>query len=444
VAAGTGNHRRGKTAFFLAACGCAGAAPHWLDPSRSLIPAFTLAVLLGGYGLRTLLRRVDPALVGSNDDGTLASTPLDGQSCPTVDVVVAARDEEAVVTRLVERLSALRYPDRRLTLCVVDDGSEDHTPERLSELQSRFPSLKVIRRPRNAGGGKSGALNAALKQTQGEWLLILDADAQLAEDQLERLIPFATAGDWSAVQMRKAVTNPDTNWLTRVQAMEMAFDAQLQQGRLCGGGVAELRGNGELLRRDLLEACGGFNEDTVTDDLDLSFRLLLENARVGILWDPPVQEEAVESVPALWKQRQRWAEGGLQRFLDYWPGLFCRRLTLAQRRDLACFFLLQYALPVVSWADLLTSALSRTAPLYWPLSIVAFSVSGVAYWRGCRRPSEGPELPPPDLFNLLLGIAYLSHWFVVIPWVTLRMAVLPKRLVWAKTSHRGQEETLQV
>ena len=66
-----------------------------------------------------------------------------------------------------------------------------------------------------------------------------------------------------AVQMRKAVTNAQDNWLTRVQAMEMAFDAQIQQGRLAGGGVAELRGNGQLLRRDLLEACGGFNEETV-------------------------------------------------------------------------------------------------------------------------------------------------------------------------------------
>jgi 1,2-diacylglycerol 3-beta-glucosyltransferase len=56
VAAGTGDHRRGKTVFFLAACGWAGAAPHWLDPSRSLIPAFTLAMLLGGYALRTLMR----------------------------------------------------------------------------------------------------------------------------------------------------------------------------------------------------------------------------------------------------------------------------------------------------------------------------------------------------------------------------------------------------
>jgi len=443
VAAGTGDHRRGKTALFLAACGWAGAAPHWLDPSRSLFPALTLAVLLGGYGLRTVLRRESSG--DGSEPGLTVADPVEAANAalPTVDVVVAARDEEAVVTRLVERLSALRYPADRLSLCVVDDGSEDRTPDRLAALQDRFPALRVIRRPRNAGGGKSGALNAALAQTRGEWLLILDADAQLAEDQLERLVPFARRGGWSAVQMRKAVTNAQDNWLTRVQAMEMAFDAQIQQGRLAGGGVAELRGNGQLLRRDLLEACGGFNEETVTDDLDLSFRLLLQEARIGILWNPPVQEEAVETLQALWKQRQRWAEGGLQRFLDYWPGLLSSRLTLAQRRDLASFFLLQYALPVVSWSDLLTSLLSRTTPAYWPLSIVAFSVSGVAYWRGCRRASDGPDLPQPDLFNLLLGIAYLSHWFVVIPWVTLRMALRPKRLVWAKTSHRGQEEAIQ-
>lgn len=443
MAAGTGDHRRGKTAVFLVACGWAGAAPHWLDPSRSLLPALTLAIVLGGYGLRTVLRRAASA-DGSEAVSDRSDLPDAETACwPSVDVVVAARDEEAVVTRLVERLSALRYPADRLSLCVVDDGSEDRTPDRLAALQDRFPALRVIRRPRNAGGGKSGALNAALAQTQGEWLLILDADAQLAEDQLERLIPFASGGGWSAVQMRKAVNNAEDNWLTRVQAMEMAFDSQIQQGRLAGGGVAELRGNGQLLRRDLLEACGGFNEETVTDDLDLSFRLLLHEARIGILWNPPVQEEAVETLQALWKQRQRWAEGGLQRFLDYWPGLLSSRLTLAQRRDLVSFFLLQYALPVVSWADLMTSVLSRTSPAYWPLSIVAFGVSGVAYWRGCRRASDGPDLPQPDLFNLLLGIAYLSHWFVVIPWVTLRMALRPKRLVWAKTSHRGQEEAVQ-
>ena len=88
-------------------------------------------------------------------------------------------------------------------------------------------------------------------------------------------------------------------------------------------------------------------------------------------------------------------------------------------------------------ADLLASLLSRTAPAFWPLSVLAFGFSGGAILKGCRRPSEGPALPAMDLANLALGIIYLSHWFVVIPYTTLRMALLPKTLVWAKTLHGG-------
>jgi 1,2-diacylglycerol 3-beta-glucosyltransferase len=325
---------------------------------------------------------------------------------------------------------------------VIDDGSLDQTPALLDALAENHPSLNVIHRPRDAGGGKSGALNTALAQLKGEWLLVLDADAQLQDDLLERLVPYALEGGWSAVQLRKAVIDADRNWLTRSQSMEMALDAVIQTGRLTGGGVVELRGNGQLIQRSMLEASGGFNEDTVTDDLDLSFRLLTHGALVGILWDPPVQEEAVPGLSALWKQRQRWAEGGLQRFFDYWPTLTSSQLSVRQRWDLACFFLLQYGLPVVSFADLSTSLVTRTSPTYWPLSIVAFSVSALAYLRGCRGLNQGPSIPAPGLWNLLVAITYLGHWFVVIPWVTLKMALLPKRLVWAKTSHGDLSEQL--
>ena len=435
--AGSGDHRRVKSAAFLFACGCAGAAPHWLDPARSLWPAISLALMLGGYGLRTVLRGE------LNRQGDAEPAAVDQQSLPSLDVVVAARDEEGVVQRLVERLTSLRYPADRLSTWVIDDGSQDRTPELLDALAERHPSLHVIHREPDAGGGKSGALNTALAQLSGEWLLVLDADAQLQDDLLERLVPYALDGGWSAVQLRKAVIDADCNWLTRAQAMEMALDAVIQTGRLAGGGVAELRGNGQLIKRSELERSGGFNEDTVTDDLDLSFRLLSHGALVGLLWDPPVQEEAVPGLVALWKQRQRWAEGGLQRFFDYWPTLTSAQLSLRQRWDLASFFLLQYGLPVVSFADLSTSLISRSTPTYWPLSIVAFSVSGLAYWRGCRGRQEGPAIPRPGPWHMLVAIAYLSHWFVVIPWVTLRMALLPKRLVWAKTSH-GQDHPVQV
>jgi 1,2-diacylglycerol 3-beta-glucosyltransferase len=393
-----------------------------------------LTLLLGTYAVRSVFL---PLMRGA---GAAVESPPPA-AWPAVDLVVAARDEEAVIGRLVERLSELDYPAEQLRLWVIDDGSEDRTPEVLEAYQRRYPQLQVLRRSRDAGGGKSGALNALLPQLQGRWLLVLDADAQLQPDGLKRLVAFAEAGGWSAVQLRKAVVNADHNLLTRAQAMEMALDAVIQQGRLHSGGVVELRGNGQLLQRQAVLACDGFNEATVTDDLDLSFRLLVQGQPVGLLWNPPIQEEAVTSVMGLWRQRQRWAEGGLQRFFDYWGELTGRATSAARKLDLSGFFLLQYALPVMAVADLFTSLLSRSTPLMWPLSFVAFGLSGGAILVGCLRSSEGPALPRMHPLNLALGIAYLGHWFVVIPYTTLRMALLPKRLVWAKTLHVGSGES---
>jgi 1,2-diacylglycerol 3-beta-glucosyltransferase len=222
--------------------------------------------------------------------------------------------------------------------------------------------------------------------------------------------------------------------------MEMAFDALLQEGRLAHGGVGELRGNGQLLCREAVLACGGFNESTLTDDLDLSLRLVLAGHSIGVLWDPPVGEEGVLGWRALWRQRQRWAEGGLQRFLDHGFGFGSDRLTPFQTFDLLAFGLLQYAMPLLAVADLLGVLLSGTPPLMWPFSIVAFASSALAMVGGCRRARGGPVLPAMTPFNVALGILYLTHWFVVIPWVTVRMALLPKRLVWAKTLHLGDLE----
>ena len=246
------DRRRPKAALFLLACGVAGVLPHGLGPLGRLLPALGLAGLLGVYVVRTVFLRplgapafttaslvepsaapldrvpVQPSARGvDSEPGAIAASatgfagepiPLPGPP-PPVDVVVAARDEEAVIARLVERVLGLRWPTEQLRLWVIDDGSEDRTPQRLAELQAVHPQLRVLRRSRDAGGGKSGALNLVLQQLQGRWLLVLDADADLQPDLLERLIPFAEAGGWAAVQQRKAEDNAEANWLTRAQAM---------------------------------------------------------------------------------------------------------------------------------------------------------------------------------------------------------------------------------
>ena len=77
-------------------------------------------------------------------------------------------------------------------------------------------------------------------------------------------------------------------------------------------------------------------------------------------------------------------------------------------------------------------------PNYWPLTLCAFGISGIAYFRGCRRNVEGPKIPKPGLLTLIIAISYLSHWFFVIPWVTIKMSIFPKNLKWVKTNHHGK------
>ena len=121
-----------------------------------------------------------------------------------------------------------------------------------------------------------------MKFTDGEWILILDADAQLKNDTLKRLFSVVYDEAWSAVQLRKSVINFDKNFLTTCQSMEMAMDAIFQYGRLAIAGVSELRGNGQLIKKEVLLKCGSFNEDTLQMTW-FGLRLLLSRSKIEFL-----------------------------------------------------------------------------------------------------------------------------------------------------------------
>ncbi len=398
--------------------------------SKQIILVLTLFVTL--YGLFMIFSNLKRKSINSS-----VLIKDDNQKEPVVDILVAARDEQNVITKLTEMLFNLDYPDDKLNIFIIDDGSVDNTNQILKRLSAKYKKLKIISRNKDAGGGKSGALNYALQFTEGEWIFILDADAQLKKDTLKRIIAFAHNESLYAVQLRKSVLNSNKNFLTTCQSIEMAMDAIFQYGRLAISGVSELRGNGQLIKKDILIGCGLFNEDTVTDDLDLSLRLLLSKSKIGILWDPPVMEEAVENLSALFAQRQRWAEGGLQRFFDYGGQLIFGGISFSKKLDITYFFILQYCLPIISIADCTSSLFFQGLPVYWPLSISAFTLSALASWCGSSLKNEGPTIPKPNLFRLLAFMIYLSHWFIVIPLVTLKMSIFPKKILWKKTLHTG-------
>ena len=360
---------------------------------------------------------------------------------PTVALMAAAKDEEGVIERLVHDLCQVDYPSDRCEVWIIDDNSQDRTPEILSTLRQRYPQLRVFRRPAGATGGKSGALNQVIVRTEAEFIAIFDADAQVPKDLLRRSLPHFENPAVGGLQVRKITNNFDENFLTQGQSVEMMLDGYFQQQRTAIGGVGELRGNGQFLRRSALERCGGFNEETITDDLDLTLRLNLDQWDIKFSIYPGVLEEGVTQTQSLWHQRNRWAEGGYQRYLDYWRLIADNRMGTNRTIDLLGFLIIQYLLPIALVPDLLMALLMHRLPLLAPMGIFSVGLPLWSLWKGIRRSHFAQFGTQPPVFKTLWqaarGMVYMLHWAVIMPSVTARMAVVPKRLKWVKTVHHG-------
>jgi 1,2-diacylglycerol 3-beta-glucosyltransferase len=364
---------------------------------------------------------------------------------PSITLIVAAKNEEAVIANLVKMLCDLDYPQDKYDVWIVDDYSTDRTPQILEQLKQQYKQLKVINRPANAGGGKSGALNQVLSLSNGEIVGVFDADAKVTKDLLQKVFPLFNSESIGAVQVRKAIANSSFNFWTKGQAAEMALDTYLQQQRVASGRMPELRGNGQFVRRSALMRCGGWNEQTITDDLDLTIRLHLDNWEIGVLSTPPVEEEGVTNFIALWHQRSRWAEGGYQRYLDYWRLIFSDRLSISKKLDLFLFYILsQYLLPTASIPDFLMAIARHRFPILVPLTSFMLFVSFCGMFNGLIRIRGEEKLTFLGLIRVswesLRGMIYMLHWLIVMPSTTARISVRPKKLKWVKTVHEGKAE----
>jgi 1,2-diacylglycerol 3-beta-glucosyltransferase len=363
------------------------------------------------------------------------------QTYPFISLAIAAKNEAAVVADLVHSLCNLDYPLDRYEVWAIDDNSTDRTPEILNELALQYPQLQVLHRTGATTGGKSGALNQVLTLMRGDIIGVFDADARVTPNILQQALAYFQTETVGAIQLRKAIANSSTNFLTRGQQAEMALDAYLQQQRIALGGIGELRGNGQFVRRSALAACDGWNEETITDDLDLTIRLHLTGWQIELMSDPPVQEEGVTTVKALWNQRNRWAEGGFQRYLDYWHLLASDRLGTRKKLDLISFLLIQYLLPPAGIPDFLMALWLRHPPLLLPMTAsLGVALPLWAIWIGLQRSDRSPSQTTHTITRLAqtaIGSLFILHWLVIMPFAIVRMAIFPKQLKWVKTPRQA-------
>jgi 1,2-diacylglycerol 3-beta-glucosyltransferase len=171
-------------------------------------------------------------------------------------MLVAAGDEELVISRLVANLCSVDYPINRYDVWVIDDAGGNRTAQRLQDLKGLYPNYgyyAVVLRPR----GQIRGPQPGLAQYSGEIIGVFDADAQVTPDMLRRVVPMLNPSHVGAVQMQKAIVNQAKNLWTRGQQAEMALDSYFQQQRISLGGLGELRGNGQFVRRAALVQSGG-------------------------------------------------------------------------------------------------------------------------------------------------------------------------------------------
>jgi 1,2-diacylglycerol 3-beta-glucosyltransferase len=273
---------------------------------------------------------------------------------PPVAVLVACKDEELVVDGMVAAMLSLDYPGHALTVVIVDDASTDGTGARLDAWAAADPRLRVLHREPGAGGGKSGALNDALALVDAQIAVIFDADHQPEPDVLRRLVRHFRDPKVGAVMGRCVVRNGVESGLASTIFIDYLSGYLVNEyGRQALFELPAYGGANCAVRTDLIRALGGWNPHTVTEDTDLTLRLLLDGWRVR--YDPSAVdfEEAVLSSRRFWKQRYRWARGHQKCLRDYWrPILRTPHLTLMEKLE-TTLFLWVYHVPVLCGLGLL-------------------------------------------------------------------------------------------
>lgn len=408
------------------------------------VPSVSFLSLLLAYGLFFITLRVIARYHKRRKAPARTDLPALPGHWPKVSILVPAHNEESVIGKTIENLLKLDYPSYEVL--VIDDRSTDDTGNILRQLKSSTASNRFSYFSRLNGDrpGKAAVLNDAFPQSQGDILCIFDADAIVEPDFLIRLIPYFTEGV-GAIQARKVLLNPHQNWLTLCQRYEYLLDAYLQSQRDSLQGAVELRGSGMLLRREALETLDGWNEASLTEDLDFCTRM--HAAGWDIRYVPQVQlwEEGLTSLAPLLRQRLRWTEGSIIRYLENAGGLLLNhRVAFRTKLDMMQF-VFEFLAPVWLLAENLL-LISRWAAGQLSGVPVLFSSSALlvlsayffwATYQGITR--FGPASFRQALKGTILTYLYLSLLWLPIVFVLIGRILIrrERNLAWEKTPHYG-------
>src|SRR5256712_3160482 len=258
------------------------------------------------------------------------------EQLPTVTMQLPIFNEMYVAERLLRSVSELDYPRELLKIQVLDD-SIDETREITSscadELRCRGFNVQLIHRV-DRTGFKAGALAVGLDSAEGEFVCILDADFVPQPDLLKRTIDFFTDPRVGMIQTRWGHLNRSYSLLTRAQAMFLDGHLLLEQtARSRSGRFFNFNGTAGLWRRSCIEEAGGWQHDTLTEDLDLSYRAQLVGWKFIFLPDVVTPAELPVDMNGFKSQQHRWTKGSIQTCKKLLPRIWRSELPFAIKAE---------------------------------------------------------------------------------------------------------------
>lgn len=357
---------------------------------------------------------------------------------PFISILIPCHNEAVVIKETVENILNVDYENYEII--VIDDRSTDDTKDAVLELEKKYDKVKALIRDKSAYPGKSAVLNDAIKIAKGEAYLVFDADAKIKPDFIKLLLTKYEGDDVGAIQARKVIINANQNFLTACQYNEYVMDTHLQVGRDAVKGAVELRGNGELIKKNALVDIGGWNNETITDDLDMSTRLHIKGWDIRFVQDAIVYEEGVVTFSALVRQRRRWVEGSIRRYLEYiWDVLFTKDMSLRVGFDLIAY-ISEFLLPAWLIIEIIVQAFHfvKGQENYILSSAILIVVVGLFFTSGLiysfRKYSHYTTFKA--IIQAIITSGYfITIWFPIVMFIVFKIIFTKRTMDWGKTQH---------
>jgi len=238
---------------------------------------------------------------------------------PFVSMIVPAYNEEKTIERTIRSLLNLDYPKNKLEIIVVNDESKDNT----ADVVKKFKNVKLINN-KHKGTGKASAVNAGIKAARGEFFGVLDADSEVGKNSLKLALTYFSSKKVGCVITPVKVVET-RNLYRGLQKIEYTFTALIRELMSRIDTLYYSHGVSSLFRTDLVKKIGYFDENNLTEDLEIAMRLRSKGYEIKMASKALNYTRVPETFKTLWNQRVRWYRGFLHNILKYKHVLFRKK-----------------------------------------------------------------------------------------------------------------------